>query len=114
MGNQQASKALLKGINYAIDNKLNKAPMDKTFTGLIKNVKDNNIYDVLIQGKLYTNIPSMFKGLKVNETVKIKSPQNQYSQMYIEGKYNMIDYEYIMNKLVELENEIEQLKGGTN
>lgn len=89
MGNKQASEALLKGINYAIENKLNKAPMDKTFTGLVKNVKEDNTYDVLIQGKIYTNIPSIFKGLKINETVKVKVPQNQYSQMYIEGKYNM-------------------------
>lgn len=88
MGNKQASEALLKGINYAIENKLNKAPMDKTFTGVIKNIKEGNIYDVLIQGKIYTNIPSIFNGLNINETVKIKVPQNQYSQMYIEGKYN--------------------------
>lgn len=114
MGNQQASKALLKGINYAIDNKLNKAPMDKTFTGLIKEVKEDNLYDVLIQGKVYTNIPSIFNGLKINETVKIKVPQNQYSQMYIEGTYNAINYNYILDKLKQLEIEIEQLKGGTN
>lgn len=114
MGNKQASESLLKGINYAIENKLNKAPMDKTFTGIIKNIKEDNTYDVLIQGKIYTNISSIFNGLKINETVKIKVPQNQYSQMYIEGKYNMFDYENILNKIKELEYQIEELKGGTN
>lgn len=89
MGNRDASKALLKGINYKIEHEISKAPIDKTFTGVIKEVKENNLYDVLIQRKIYTNIPSIFKGLKVNDTVKIKSPQNQYSQMYIEGKYDM-------------------------
>lgn len=104
MGNQQVSNVLLKGISYTIENKIKKSPIDKTFTGLIKSINDDNTYNVLIQGKIYTNIPSLFNGLKVNETVKIKSPQNQYSQMYIEGKYNMFD----LNKIKEIINSISE------
>lgn len=125
--NKQASNAILKGIKHLIDKEIENLPIDKTFTGLIKEVKEDNLYNVLIQGKIYTNIPSIFDGLNINETVKIKVPQNQYSQMYIEGKYNVINLNQI-NKISELENknnelvneiellkqEIEQLKGGTN
>lgn len=125
--NKQASNAILKGIKHLIDKEIENLPIDKTFTGLIKEVKEDNLYDALIQGKIYTNIPSLFTGLNINETVKIKVPQNQYSQMYIEGKYNVINLNQI-NKISELENknnelvneiellkqEIEQLKGGTS
>lgn len=87
--NKQASNAILKGIRYLINKEIENISADKTFTGLIKEIKEDNLYDVLIQGKVYTNIPSLFTGLNINETVKIKVPQNQYSQMYIEGKYNI-------------------------
>lgn len=87
--NKQASNAILKGIKHLINKEIENISADKTFTGLIKEIKEDNLYDVLIQGKVYTNIPSLFTGLKINETVKIKVPQNQYSQMYIEGKYNI-------------------------
>lgn len=89
MSEKNASNAILKGVKYLISRELEKYPSDKTFTGLILNIKEDNLYDVLVQGKKYTNVPSMFKGIKVNDTVKIKSPQNQYSNMYIEGKLNM-------------------------
>lgn len=116
MDNKKASEAILKGINYIIENKINKAPMDKTFNGLIKTVRKDNLYDVLIQGKVYPNIPSMISGLEVNDIVKVKSPQNQYSQMYIEGKYNELNLKKIKdmeNKIQELENKINTiLEGG--
>lgn len=87
--NKKATNSLLKGMQYLIKEEINKAPIDQTLTGVIKNVKENNLYDVLIGGKLYSNIPSIFKGFSINDTVKIKVPQNQFSQMYISGKYNM-------------------------
>lgn len=130
MNNERASQSLLKGIKYFIDKKINDYPIDKTFTGLIKNIKEDNLYDILIQGKIYTNIPSFFSGLEINDIVKINAPQGQYSQMYIEGKYNMFDLKNINkinNKILELENkdneiilkmaslekEINELKGET-
>ncbi len=89
MSNKDASNALLKGIQFLVKQELKNAPIDKTLTGIIKNVKEDNLYDVIIDGYLYTNIPSIFTGLTNNNTVKIKVPQGQYSQMYIEGKYNI-------------------------
>ena len=87
--NKQASNAILKGIKHLIDKEIENLPIDKTFTGLIKEVKEDNLYNVLKQGKIYTNIPSIFDGLKIYDSVKVKIPQGQYSQMYIDGKYNM-------------------------
>lgn len=87
--NKQATNSLLKGIQYLIKEEINKAPIDQTLTGVIKNVKEDNLYDVSIDGRLYNNIPSIFKGFTANNTVKIKVPQGQFSQMYISGKYNM-------------------------
>ena len=87
--NRQASNALLKGIEHIVKKELEKAPIDKTYTGIIKTVKENNLYDIIMQGQLYTNVPSIFKGLTVNSTVKVKIPQRQYSLMYIEGRFNI-------------------------
>ena len=87
--NRQASNALLKGIEHIVKKELEKAPIDKTYTGIIKTVKENNLYDIIMQGQLYTNVPSIFKGLTVNSTVKVKIPQGQYSLMYIEGQFNI-------------------------
>lgn len=84
-----ATQALLQGMNYLIQEQISKAPIDKTFDAIISSVKEDNIYDVKVDNHIYTNIPSMFKGLSLNDTVKVKVPQGQYSQMYIEGKYNM-------------------------
>lgn len=114
--NKQATNSLLKGINYLIQEKINKAPIDQTLTGVIKNVKDNNLYDVLIGGNIYANVPSIFKGFTINSTVKVKIPQGQFSQMYIEGKYNMplstnIDIEELKERIKLLEEKINQ--GGT-
>ena len=88
--NKNITNEILKGIQYLIKEEIKKSPLDKTLTGIIKEVKENNLYDVSLGDNLYTNIPSICNGLKINNTVKIKIPQGQYSQMYIEGKYNSV------------------------
>lgn len=87
--NKNVVDELLKGVQYLIKEEIKKSPIDKTITGVINKVKENNLYDVLIGKTIYNNVPSVFIGLKINDSVKIKIPQNQYSQMYIEGKYNI-------------------------
>ena len=87
--NKQASNALLKGVEHIVKAELEKAPIDKTYTAVIKTVKPENLYDVFMQGQLYYDVPSIFKGLTVNSTVKVKIPQGQYSLMYIEGQFNI-------------------------
>lgn len=88
--NKNITNEMLKGIQYLIKEEIKKAPLDKTVTGIIKEIKEDNLYDVSLGDNLYTNIPSVCNGLKNNNIVKIKIPQGQYSQMYIEGKYNSI------------------------
>lgn len=87
--NKQASNAILKGIKHLINKEIENISADKTYTGIIQNIKEDNLYDVLINGNLYTNLPSIFTDLKIYDSVKVKIPQGQYSQMYIDGKYNM-------------------------
>lgn len=89
MSEKQASNALLTGIEHIVKEEIKKAPIDKTYTAVVKTVKDENLYDVFMQGQLYPNVPSIFTNLKINDTIKVKIPQNQYSSMYIEGKFNM-------------------------
>lgn len=86
--NKRASNAILKGIKHLINKEIENISADKTYTGIIQNIKEDNLYDVLINGNLYTNLPSIFTGLKIYDSVKVKIPQGQYSQMYIDGKYN--------------------------
>lgn len=97
MDNKKISDILLQGILYIVNKKIKEAPFDKTCSGVVVSIKNNNLYDISIQNKLYLNIPSLFYGFKVNDIVKVRIPQNQYSQMYIEGKYNMIDINKIEN-----------------
>ena len=89
MSSKQASDALLKGIEHIVTTKIKKASVDKTFTGIIKQIKNDNLYDVEMQGQVYEDIPSIFSNLSQNSIVKIKIPQGQYSSMYIEGSFNM-------------------------
>lgn len=85
----KAVEAILKGISYSINKIIENAPFDKTKTAIIKKINENNTYDILMQNTIYTNVPSIFKGFLVNDTVKVKIPQKQDSLMYITGKFNM-------------------------
>lgn len=87
--NQQAMESILNGVNYLIDNAINIAPNDKTYVGIINSVNLDGTYNVAINGYVYTNIPSLFTGFNQYDTVKILSPQNQMSQMFILGKIGM-------------------------
>lgn len=91
INNKQSVDALLKGIKFLVDNAVRDAPMDRTYSGLIKGKNPDNTYDVEIQGQIYTHVQSVFSDLKENDTVKVRIPQNQYSQMYIDGKPDIMD-----------------------
>lgn len=86
---QQVVQDMLDGNKYLIEQSINNAPYDKCMVGLITQVNDDNTYSVKISEEAYTNIPSLFTGLNKNDTVKVFSPQNQFSQLFILGKYNM-------------------------
>lgn len=88
--NDKAMRAILDGVDYLITKEIKDAPFDKVYTGVIKTVNDDNTYDLTIGGNLYKGVPSMFKASFVeNDTVKVVSPQNQMSNIFIFGKMNM-------------------------
>lgn len=83
--NIEAIKGLLDGINYIVQQSINNAPFDKTYTGVIKSISDNT-YTVAIGNIEYTNVRTAIGGLSVGNTVKIIVPQNQMNQMFIYAK----------------------------
>lgn len=110
MSNKQAVNNLLNGVNILLKKQLSIAPIDKTFTGIIKQVKEENKYDVLIDQKIYLDIPSVFYNFKPNDIVKVKIPQGQYSQMYIESKINLNIFNEFSQKISELTQEIKLIQ----
>lgn len=75
--------SILQAINNLISPQLVNLRYDKTFRGKITNVIDNGLYEVQINGKTYT-LP--YAGtLQVNDIVKVKSPLNNFSDIYIEA-----------------------------
>lgn len=87
--NERASQTLLNGIYFFIDKLIKKAGYDKTCNAIIKNINNDKTYDILLNGKVYKNVDSVFHNFKNNDIVKVKIPQNQYSQMYIESKIDL-------------------------
>lgn len=81
----EAIKGLLDGINYIVQQSINSAPFDKTYTGVIKSISGNT-YTVAIGNIEYTNVRTSIGGLSVGNTVKIIVPQNQMNQMFIYAK----------------------------
>ena len=87
--NEKAIDSLLKGVEYMVDNKIKTSPMDRTTVGIVKKVNTDDTYDVQINRTTYGNVPSMFKGLAVGESVKVLIPQGQMNQIFILGKIGM-------------------------
>ena len=86
---ERALDELKKGIQTYVTKILENAPFDKTVTGVVNSVT-NNLYTVTINQKQYTNVPCLFKNVITSgDIVKVRIPQNNYNNMYIEGKFNM-------------------------
>lgn len=75
--------SILQAINNLITPQLISLKYDKTFRGKITNVIDNGLYEVQVSGRSYT-LP--YAGtLQVGDIVKVKSPLNNFSDIYIEA-----------------------------
>lgn len=75
--------SILQAINNLITPQLVSLKYDKTFRGKITNVIDNGLYEVQVSGRSYT-LP--YAGtLQVGDIVKVKSPLNNFSDIYIEA-----------------------------
>lgn len=74
---------LVDGIKAYVDNKINKANFDKTENGQIVAINSNSTYNVKVGKNIYTNVKTLGGTCVLNEIVKVVSPQNQPSNMFI-------------------------------
>lgn len=75
--------SILQAINNLITPQLVSLKYDKTFRGKITSIIDNGLYEVQVNGRSYT-LP--YAGtLQVGDIVKVKSPLNNFSDIYIEA-----------------------------
>ena len=81
--NDIAVNALIKGIISYVQKIIDDAPMDKTFTAIIKKVNSDNTYTISLNGVEYKNIPTIGATCSLNETVRVLVPQNNYSNIVI-------------------------------
>lgn len=73
-----------KGIKILIDTAIKKAPYDATYQGIIKDITDENVYTVTINGKDYAKTTTLTdKALSIGDIVKVVFPQNNASLRYI-------------------------------
>lgn len=75
--------SILQAINNLITPQLVSLKYDKTFRGKITNVIDNGLYEVQVSGRSY--ILPYAGTLQVGDIVKVKSPLNNFSDIYIEA-----------------------------
>ena len=74
---------LVDGIKAYVDSKINKANFDKTENGQIVAINSNSTYNVKVGKNIYTNVKTLGGTCELNEIVKVVSPQNQPSNMFI-------------------------------
>lgn len=93
---------ILQAINNMISPQLVSLKYDKTFRGKITKIIDAGVYEVQVNGNVY-RLP--YNGsLNVGDIVKVKSPLNNFSDIYIEaiggsgGSGTSTDYNDLTNK----------------
>lgn len=97
--NANAVEQLKTGIKNYIDKKADEIPCDKTFTALVTKVSSNGFYSISLNGVEYNNIRTIGGTCKVNESVKVLVPQNNYNNMFIlkgiedVGSYKLYEYQ---------------------
>lgn len=80
---KEGLNSILQAINNLITPQLVNLRYDKTFRGKVIRVIDKGLYDVQVNGVNYT-LP--YAGiLEVGDIVKVKSPLNNFSDIYIEA-----------------------------
>lgn len=90
--NDKGMDAILQGIDLLIDERTKQSKFDRTLSGIVTNADyETNTYSVKINEYIYKDIPSTRK-VNVNDSVLIKCPQNQISQMFIYDKIDTTDY----------------------
>lgn len=88
MNSQEIIKVIKDMIDanvYMIKSLFNKAPFDKTDTGLITKINEDETVSVKIGDKVYDNIP-IAVAVNLNDTVKVCTPQNNTNNMFVSAK----------------------------
>lgn len=79
---KRAYDELVKGLQRYIDHCVDNSGYDKTYTAIIKN-KTVRGYTIMLNGNIYDNVQSFGGECKVNETVRVLIPQNNFNNMFI-------------------------------
>lgn len=78
----ECTDSIIQAIDNLFDAKSEGLKYDKTYRGKISNIIDENKYEVSVNGALYE---LSYNGtLNVGDIVRIKSPMNNFSEIYIE------------------------------
>lgn len=82
---KEAYQQLLVGIQEYVNKCLNESNRDLTITAIVKSLdnEDDNTYSILINNKIYSDIPTIGGTCNVNETVRVIVPQGNYNNMFI-------------------------------
>jgi hypothetical protein len=92
---------ILQAVENFIEPLLEKLKYDKTYRGKVVADKGSGLYSIQINGKEY-DIQTESTSLIVNSIVKVKSPLNNFSDIYIEsaggGGGGTTDYTLLVNK----------------
>ena len=81
--NKRAIQEIQKGIINYTKKEISYAPYDKTKTGIISSIKDDNLYEIKIDNKTYDNVPTTGGICTINETVRVVVPQNNFNNIFI-------------------------------
>lgn len=83
--NRNALQAIIEAIDNFVTPKLEVLKYDRTYRAKILVNKGNGLYTVSIKGNSY-DIQTNTTNLKINSIVKVKSPLNNFSDIYIENE----------------------------
>lgn len=79
--NQEAIDTLVKGIVKIASKAIKEAQFNKSYTGRVFEIIDNNNYVVIINNKKH-KVKSRFQ-LNINDVVKIVSCNNDMNELYV-------------------------------
>lgn len=106
----EVGERLLEGIDLIVRKYVDNANYDKCFIGIVKEINDDGTYNVEVnRNTIYTNIKTNGGTCKVNDIVRLISPQNNFNNVFILKETDKSEIVDIQNKLSLLEKEISTL-----
>lgn len=100
----EVGKQLLEGIDLVVRKYVESANYDKCFVGIVKKINDDGTYNVEVnKNTIYTNIKTNGGTCKVNDIVRLISPQNNFNNIFILKETDKDEIIDIKNRLSSLE-----------